>query len=359
MRKHLILSVAAALAFAVSAFAQISSPGEVVEVIDGRTVVVAIATGKVTVELQYIDVPENGQPMYDTVREHLRKMLLGKIVMFRARTYSRGLTVGRLTLKDTDVSQQLLRDGAAWHVPQKTSGQEPKEFDAYAAMEAVARAEKRGIWSVAGMQPAWEYRAAKLENERLKERASQPSASYKSGPSSQRSGGYWSDKNPALGNVGALTHGYNAATKTGWVSTSMLGVEQTEEAKLNDWKTAVDFTYWYKEDERKGRSGIFIVTVISNYIRFPKNNDLVLFEDKPLLVMGKAKRTVEKSGDESWEKITYSVQRSSIEKMLLSVAKLKIDDDLLELRGFVYSVMYNMLKISEQRQVAEAPKSKR
>lgn len=338
--------------------AQISSPGEVVEVIDGRTVVVAIATGRVKVELQYIDVPENGQPMFDAVREHLRKMLLGKVVMFRARTYSRGLTVGRLTLNDTDVSQQLLRDGAAWHIPQKTSGQEPKEFDAYAALETIAKQEKRGIWSVAGMQPAWEFRAAKLENERMKERsASLPSGGYKLDSALRQSKGYWSDKNPSLGNVGALTHGYNAASKTGYVSTSLMGVEQSEDDKRNNRKTAVDITYWYREEERKGRTGIFIVTVVSNFWRFPKANDLSLFDEKTQ-VIGKAKREAGKSDDDAWEKLTYQVQRSSIEKLVNGRAMLKINDYLIEARSMAYSILYNMLQVSGQRQVAEAPKLK-
>ncbi len=358
MRKHLILAVAAALTFAVSSFAQISSPGEVVEVIDGRTVVVAIATGKVKIELQHIDVPENGQPMYDTVREHLRLMLLGKVVMFRAKTYAHNRTVGRLTLNDIDVSQQLLRDGAAWHVPQKTSGQEPKEFDAYAAMEAVAKGEKRGIWSVAGMQPAWEFRAAKLESEKMKGRSSLPSGAYKLDSNSQKSKGYWSDKNPAIGNVGALTHGYNAASRTGWVSTTLIPVEQSENDKRHNRLTAVDITYWYKEDERKGRTGVFIVSVVSNFWRFPKANDLALFDEKSQ-VIGKAKRTTGKTGDDDWEKLTYQVQRSSIEKLVHGTAMLKINDYLIEPRSFAYSILYNMLQVSAgERQIAEAPKSK-
>lgn len=362
MRKHLISSAIAAITFAVSSFAQISTPGEVVDVIDGRTVVLATAAGKVTVELQYIDVPENGQPLYLLVREHLRRTVLGKVVMFRARTVSFGRTVGRLTINDIDVSQQLLRDGAAWHIPQKTTGQEQKEFEAYAATETAAKQEKRGIWSVAGIQPPWEFRAAKLENERLKEKSSTPlpNGSYKLDPATGKPKGYWGDKNPSLGDVGALFHGYNAASRTGYVTTSMLGVEQSEEEKRNNWKSGAEITYWYKEDEQKGRTGIFIITVVSNHWRFPKNNDLVLFEEKPL-VIGKARRTSEKHGDEVWEKLVYQVQHNNMEKLVHGTAKLKIDDNLLELRSFAYSILYNMLQVSNppRRQIADVSKTKR
>jgi endonuclease YncB( thermonuclease family) len=70
MFKTIGLSVFAFLAifmFVASASAQLTIPGEVIDVIDGKTVLVAIPGGKVKVELQYIDVPDQGQQLSDTV----------------------------------------------------------------------------------------------------------------------------------------------------------------------------------------------------------------------------------------------------------------------------------------------------
>ena len=363
MRKHLSLSVALILVSTVAAIAQMTSPGEVVEVIDGRTVVVKIPTGRVKVELQYIDVPEVGQPMQATMRDHLSALILGKTVLFRPVMFSAGRSIGSLMLKDVDVSQQMLRDGAAWHVPQNISGQTKEDFDKYSAIEAAAKQEKRGVWSIAGMQPAWEYRAARLAESR-QQKAPSPSASSITPKTASRPKpkGYWGDENPKLGDVGALAHGYNAATRTGYVTTTMLGINEIEKTQSRDQKTAMEIAYWYKEDETKGRTGTFIVTVLSSSptARFLTNNDLYLHTEKPVLI-GKAKRIARTDGVIVEEKLTYQLQRSTIEAFVNATVNLRINNYAIRPSSFAYTTLHRMLQISTPVQTAKnvAPKKSR
>ena len=358
MRKHLSLSIALILVSAAAAFGQMTSPGEVVEVIDGRTVIVKIPTGNVKVELQYIDVPEVGQPMRDTMRDHLSALILGKTVLFRPTTFSAGRSTGSLMLNDVDVSQQMLRDGAAWHVPQNISGQTKEGFDKYSEMEAAAKQEKRGVWSVAGMQPAWEFRAARLaESRQQKTSNSSSTISTLKTASKPKTKGYWSDENPKLGDVGALAHGFNAATRTGYVTTTMLGINDIEKTLPRDYKTAMEIAYWYKEDEKAGRTGTFVVTVVSSapIARFLTNNDLYLQTEKPVLI-GKAKRISRTDGVTVEEKLTYELQRSAIESFTNATVNLRINNYAIRPSSFAYTTLYRMLQISTPVQTAKNTK---
>ena len=145
------------LLFTSAANAQLSSlAGQVVDVLDGRTVVVQATSGRINVELQFISVPVAGDLMADVVREHLRTLVQGKNIEYRIRNIQTDRTIGRLTVNAVDVSQQMLRDGAAWHMPVRFTGQDTGEFALYAATEAAAKNEKLGVWAVPDLKPVWE-----------------------------------------------------------------------------------------------------------------------------------------------------------------------------------------------------------
>lgn len=335
--------VAAILAFSISAAAQMSIPGEVVEVIDGRTVVVALPTGKVTVELQYIEVPDQGQQLHDTVADHLRGLVKGKMVEYRPRTIFNQRTIGRLTLGDVDVSQQMLRDGAAWHIPQQVSGQERSEFDSYSATEATAKTEKRGVWSIPGLKPAWEVRAEKdaiadrLENDRSAAFGRRLSSTGRSGPST--------GANPALGNIGALINQYDPESKTGYVGTPVV---ELDNRGLAGERLAIGVTYYYKEDDRKSRKGSFVLTVVcmSNKPRLLTNNDLFVISDGSITNLGKPKRTVVKDGDIVRESLFYALSRKALETIANNETYLKIGDHVIQPTGARY-LLYTMLQITQ------------
>lgn len=145
-----------------TAFSQRKLTGKVVEVLDGRTAVVEIGTDrKLTVVLQYVEVPEPEQPLYAVVKEHFSKLLLGKNAVVVARGIGEAKSAAQIFVDGVDVSQQMIRDGAAWFaLPEKTE-KSGAEIELYLSNEAQAKAEKRGVWSIENMKPAWQFRADK------------------------------------------------------------------------------------------------------------------------------------------------------------------------------------------------------
>ena len=350
MNRKLILPIfALVLTFASTAVAQMTVTGEVVDVIDGKTVVISLPSGKVRAELQYIDVPESGQQLNDTVCAHLRGMLVGKVVEYRARTIYKDRTVGRILVNGVDVSQQMLRDGAAWHIPANVSAQESAEAAVYSANEGNAKSEKRGVWSVAGLKPAWEVRA---------EQAAAPSPPQSALMSEPRSAkpvviaktGYWGDKNPLLGNVGALANGYNEETKSGYIGTSFLPLDLTDVEKAAGIASAVDITYFYKVEAGNKKKGYFVVTFasVSPTWRFLTKNELVVTSDGKSTVIGKAKRTTMTNGNSVQENLTYTVPRAAIAAIANgSEVVLKVGDRFCVPRPGLQYLLYNMLQVTE------------
>lgn len=344
------ISIAALVLFAaIAAVAQMTVTGQVVEVVDGKTVVIAVQTGKVKAELQYIDVPEPSQPLYETVKEHLGQLVLGKVVEYRAVSLLKDRTVGRLTLNNVDISLQMLRDGAAWHIPSTESGQDQTEVANYASTEKDAKNEKRGVWSVPGLKSGSELRANKPSSipkptpvNYVEAKAPKPE------PPVRR--GYWSDKNPALGDVGVLANGFNAEAKSGYVGTSFLGVKEVEPAKTGDAKTAIDITYFYKESAQNKRKGVFVVTVVSesDKVRFLARNDLTIICDDKKTLIGKPKRTASTSGGVNNETLTYQIDRTALDKIVNGrEVVLKVGDYLIKPEAGLQMLLYNMLQIAE------------
>lgn len=334
---------------AVSAAAQMTVTGEVVEVIDGKTVVISIPAGKVKAELQYIDVPEAGQELHDTVVAHVRAMLIGKLVEYRARTIFKDRTVGRMLVDGIDVSRQLLRDGAAWHVPPSISGQEKTEFAAYSSTETEARSEQRGVWSIVGLKPPWEVRAQKTAS--LSPPQTALAFEAKSGkPTAIQKTGYWGDKNPALGDLGALANGYNAETKSGYVGTSYLGVPESDIEKAIGARTSIDITYFYREEEKNNGNGVFVITIVSasRDWRFAAKNDLVVLINDRSTVIGKPKRTTIRTVEGVQESLTYTVKRNTIETIANgSDVILKIGDFSCQPLPGLQFILYNLLQVTQ------------
>ncbi len=311
-----ILVAAAVLMFCSAAVAQSTFSGQIVDVIDGKTVVVAIPSGKITVELQYIDVPMAGQDLHDTVRDHLRSLVFGAQAEYKPRTIMRDRTVGRLMVNNIDVSQQMLRDGAGWHIPAQASGQDAGEFETYRSTEAIAKSEKRGVWSIPGLKPAWEVRAADREAERqdqnkfVSARSAETSASRKTRLSK--------NVNPALGDIGALANYYDPVTKRGYIGTSFLDIRELADAVPGEFRTLIDASYIYKEDEKKIRKGSFVISILSiaKKWRFLDHNDLVMVSEDKNFVIGKPKRTTSTNGDMLREKLSYEVSRTVVERFV-------------------------------------------
>jgi len=83
MSKTSLFLLALFLFAAHSASAQILYPGKVVDIVDGKTVVLEAPGGSMRVVLQYIDVPEPEQPLHQTIVDHLGNLTRGKSAEFR------------------------------------------------------------------------------------------------------------------------------------------------------------------------------------------------------------------------------------------------------------------------------------
>lgn len=322
--------------------------GEVIDVIDGKTVMLKIASGTLKVELQYIEVPSAGHEIHDRVVHHLKQLVLGKVVEYRPKLMLSDRTIGRILVRDADISQQMLRDGAAWHVAQELSGQDPAEYDKYAAMQAAAKRENRGLWSFTETRPPWEIRASNIAQSRANAAITmkEPVAER---VSTVKPRGKWGDTNPNLGNVGALLNGFNAETQMGYLSTSPIGVMEVDQARAAAHKWAIDFTYIYKENGSDGRKGTFYFTVLSSSKswRFAKNNDLTFLGDSA--VIGRAARStfIDRNGNH-WEQLRYEISRRSMERIVNGQnVRLRIGNDLVEPLVGLQLMLYNMLQLSK------------
>lgn len=343
---HITASILfATLICAFSISAQVTLSGKVIDVIDGDTVVIEIPSGKFEATLQFIETPTREQALFETVKHHLKNLVFGKVVAFRARTISYEASTGQLTLNGTDMSEQMLRDGAAWHIPIRFSAQQRDEHARYASHEAAAKNEKRGIWAVKNLMPSWEVRISSNSQS-----TNENKQSIVDTPNPQKSNaGKWGDKNPLMGNVGALLNGYNAESKTGYLSTVMMRLEDADKGAFGDHKLAIDFSYFYKQEE-KGRKGTFVFTVVSlskkgNVLG---NNNLWLVGEKTNINLGKPKRTSsKKDGDDFREVLIFEINRSSIERIVNNDGiYMKIGNHIIQLMGSKY-LLYNMLQLSQ------------
>lgn len=132
---------------------------QVVEIVDGDTILVQNINRQLKVKFRGVDAPEKDQPFGDIAEKHLADLVLGKIVLvdFSALGNEKNL-VARVYLDRMDVGQQVIRDGVAWF--DKIDGRElsAQEQAMYAASEEAARAERRGIWQESQPTPPWEWR---------------------------------------------------------------------------------------------------------------------------------------------------------------------------------------------------------
>lgn len=144
----------------------------VVRVFDGDTVEVVREPGpeggrteRLRIRLHGIDAPERGQPWNRRAREALAARTLGKTVRINAVETDRyGRTVGEMYADDVCVGCELVREGHVWVYRRFTDDR------VLLALEADARAARRGLWSLPESEriPPWEWRAREREREAAK-----------------------------------------------------------------------------------------------------------------------------------------------------------------------------------------------
>lgn len=310
---RLLLLVLFISLFTGSAISQQKMGGKVVEIIDGKTMIIEMTTGKLTAVLHYIEIPEPEQPLNQTVKDHLRNLVLGKYVNFEPRGIMPTKTLGQVFLNGVDIGQQMVRDGAAWHMPATKTGQNQEESDSYENYQALARSEKRGVWSIQDLKPAWEFRAEKLERARREEELQWQKASTSKRMSVVENSGVAAKPRIGVSYEGALIRIYDAERKTGRLQTPPFGIKDVDGVRT----ATCGFAYFYSEETKKGKTGYytFFITSVSDQPRF-RVTDLNVLVDGSNSLVGKGTRTERSEGGSVIETVVYNLKRNTLEKIV-------------------------------------------
>ena len=129
--------------------------GRVVAVADGDTFTMLISGRKqLKIRLHGVDCPEKNQDFGTRAKTFTADHVFGKTVTIWVRDTDRyGRTVALVILPSGKVLQEeLLKNGLAWHY--KTYDQTPR----FASLEARARADRIGLWSIKNPVAPWEFR---------------------------------------------------------------------------------------------------------------------------------------------------------------------------------------------------------
>jgi endonuclease YncB( thermonuclease family) len=132
--------------------------GKVIQVDDGDAITVFNLNRPVKVRLLGIDAPEPGQPFADIAREHLKSLVIEKMVTVEySGLGTHNSVVGKVILDGADIGAQMIRDGAAWFDLNNNSRLTDAERQVYTQSEVAARTEKRGIWQNGDAVAPWEF----------------------------------------------------------------------------------------------------------------------------------------------------------------------------------------------------------
>ncbi len=111
--------------------------GKVVEIKEGDLITVSNQNRPVKVRLLGIDAPEPGQPFADIAKQHLKDLVIDKMVIVEYSSLgAHSSVVGKVILDRVDICAQMVRDGAAWFDINNNSRLSEMERQVYAQSEA-------------------------------------------------------------------------------------------------------------------------------------------------------------------------------------------------------------------------------
>jgi micrococcal nuclease len=131
--------------------------GRVTRVIDGDTLDVLLATGRIRVRLQGVDAPEHDQPGGALSKQWLQTRVLDRDVLIEPVSQDRyERMVAILFLDGANLNLDLLRSGHAWAYRRYLRAADR----AFCDLEYSARRERAGLWGIPGPRAPWEFRAS-------------------------------------------------------------------------------------------------------------------------------------------------------------------------------------------------------
>ncbi|MFK7766809.1 MAG: thermonuclease family protein [Mariniblastus sp.] len=135
-----------------------SVQGKCIGCSDGDTLTILSDGKKYRIRLDSIDCPESQQPFGQNAKRALSKMVYGKTVTVHATgkdDYDRVL--GFVLVRKTNVNEQLIKLGLAWHYRQYSNSTELSK------LEAKSRSRKTGLWSDKNPTPPWNWRRSQSD----------------------------------------------------------------------------------------------------------------------------------------------------------------------------------------------------
>ncbi|TFZ08948.1 thermonuclease family protein [Ramlibacter humi] len=139
--------------------------GRVVGLADGDTVTVLDSSFvQHKIRVAGIDAPEKSQAFGNRSKAHLASLVMGKPVEVHWHKKDRyGRVVGLVMVGAVDAGLEQVRAGMAWHYTAYAREQSAEQQVSYAAAEADARLNHRGLWRDATPIAPWDFRAAKRQ----------------------------------------------------------------------------------------------------------------------------------------------------------------------------------------------------
>lgn len=120
---------------------------KVVWIHDGDSLIVRAGWREFKIRLFGVDAPERTQAFGDYARAFLETYVLGEWAEIRVKDRDHyGRTIARVIVKGLDVSEELLAEGLAWHLPAYTKAL-PEIQANYRKATQEARAHEDGLWS--------------------------------------------------------------------------------------------------------------------------------------------------------------------------------------------------------------------
>jgi endonuclease YncB( thermonuclease family) len=326
-------SIALTLIFATAVFAQSRVNGKVVGVVNGKTVIIETPNrSRLVAELQYIEVPEDGQPLSEIAAQHLRDLVLDQIVEFRAKGLTQVKTVGQLFLNGVDISQQMIRDGAAWYAVLEKGSQDAAESSVYQSNEAQAKNEKRGVWSIENLKPSWQIRAEAIESrKRLNELSvekvaeqvltaqklqpkTQVQREARIPPTTSYANNFILPSNTKI--IGGLLVGYEPSTELSVTATPLMNINVI--GKNDKQEVSIQVAHFYSDGSGiKAKKNVYLVGIGSESrdFKFLEYNELIVTADNQKIIIGEARRVAGKNANGVRETLLYKIQKNVLTKI--------------------------------------------
>lgn len=126
---------------------------QVIEVLDGDTVLVLRGHQKIKIRMANIDAPEKAQEGGMAAKQSLFDMVQHRQVQVDSQAVdSYGRIVGTLTLDGNNINEEQVRRGMAWEYSNYHSNK------TYIALQNEAQQARRGLWAQPGAMPPSQWR---------------------------------------------------------------------------------------------------------------------------------------------------------------------------------------------------------